>query len=394
MDERGRYTILHVCEHFGGREASLHGVARAFQWWIPNYDSSRFRVLLCSRKGWDKAAEQMAAAGVRPFTLGYGKVDPRNLVALVRLIRRERVDLLHCHGYGACTWGRIAARLLGIPVIVHERCNYRTVPIYQRPVERLLAPWTDYAFAVSESTRQFCIEKRYLRPEIVETLYNGILLTDLPQTTPEWRAALRAEFQTAPDDPLLGIVGRIEPHKGHLDALRAMESVLKKHPNAKCWIVGDGSFETEVRRFVNAHRLENAVRFLGFRRDVRQVIQCFDVQVFPSHCEGTPNTLYEAMLAGLPAVASTADGQGEILEHEKTALLFAPGDVDALARHLERMIDDRDLRVRIGAAARARIREFDGIRTIRRMEAVYLQLLERSRPSPQNARDSQGTHSP
>ncbi|MCS6770654.1 MAG: glycosyltransferase [Kiritimatiellae bacterium] len=376
MDERGRYTILHLCEHFGGREATLHGVARAFQWWIPNFDSTRFRVLLCSRKGWDRAAEQMVAAGIHPRVLGHGRLDPRNLTALLRLIREERVDLLHCHGYGACTWGRIAGRLLGLPVIVHERCNYGRVPVYQRPVEWLLAPWTDYAFAVSESTRRFCIEKRYLKAEIVETLYNGILMDDLPPTTPEWRAALRAEFGTSPSDPLLGIVGRIESHKGHLDALQALETVLASHPAVKCWIVGDGAFEAEVRRRVAERGLERAVRFLGFRRDVRQVIQCFDVQVFPSHREGTPNTLYEAMLAGVPAVASTADGQGEILEHEKTALLFAPGDSAMMARHIIRLLEDPALRARLGEAARERIREFDGLRTIRRMEAVYLELLE------------------
>jgi glycosyltransferase involved in cell wall biosynthesis len=379
MDASGRWTILHLCEHFGGAEATLHGVARAFQWWIPNFDAMRFRVLLCSRKGWDKAAEQMKVAGVTPFTLGYGKTDPRNLLALIRLLRRERVDLIHMHGWGACTWGRIAALLLRLPAVVHERANYGKVPLAQRPIERLLAPLTDHAFAVSESTRRFCIEKRHLRPEIVETLYNGILLNDLPPTTPEWRAALRAEFDTAPDNPLLGIVGRIEAHKGHADALRALRQVLSRYPAAKCWIVGDGSYETEIRRFVAEWGLSGAVRFLGFRRDVRQVIQCFDIQLFPSHREGTPNTLYEAMLAGLPIVATTVDGQGEILAHEKTALLCDPGDSARMAAHIERLLADPGLRARLGAAVRARISDFDGLRCIRRMEEVYLKLLQAPR---------------
>lgn len=377
MDAQGRFTILHVCEHFGGREATLHGVARAFQWWLPNYDATRFRVLLCSRKGWDKAAEQMKAAGTAPFTLGYGKMDPRNLFALIRLLRKERVDLIHAHGYGACTWGRVAGLLMRLPVIVHERCNYHTVPLYQRPVEWLLAPFTAYAFAVSESTRQFCIHKRYLKPDRVQTLYNGILLTDLPPASPEWKAALRREYGVGTDTPLLGIVGRIESHKGHLDALRALKILLATHPTVRLWIVGDGAYETEVRRFVSENGLESAVQFLGFRRDVRQVIQCFDVQIFPSHQEGTPNTLYEAMLAGLPAAATTADGQGEILENEKTALLYEPGDHELLARHLARLLDDPALRQRMGAAVRERIKDFDGLRCIHTMEETYDRLLRR-----------------
>lgn len=371
MTPDGRITVLQLCEHFGGREATLHGVARAFQWWLPNFNAKRFRVLLCSRKGWDKAAEQMRAAGAEPMTLGYGKTDPRNLLALIGILRRERVDIIHAHGYGACTWGRVAGLLLGIPVIVHERCNYKTVPLAQRPVEWLLAKGTRYAFAVSESTRRFCIEKRYLRADVVRTLYNGILLDDIPAAPEAWKTALRGEQGAAPDTRVLGVVGRIESHKGHLDALRALQRLLATHAQVQLWIVGDGAFEPEVRRFVSASGLDAHVRFLGFRRDVRQVIQCFDIQIFPSHQEGTPNTLYEAMLVGNAAVASTADGQGEILEHGKTALLFEPGDDARMAEHLARVLDDGTLAGNLRRNVRARIRDFDGRACIRAMEETY-----------------------
>lgn len=375
MTPGDRITILQLCEHFGGREATLHGVARAFQWWLPNFNARRYRVLLCSRKGWDKAAEQMKAAGAEPMTLGYGKTDPRNLFKLVRLLRREKVDIIHAHGYGACTWGRVAGVLLGIPVIVHERCNYKTVPLTQRPVEWLLAKSTRYAFAVSESTRQFCIRKRYLRPEVVKTLYNGILLDDIPPAPAEWKAAQRREQGATPEDRVLGVVGRIESHKGHLDALRALQALLKTHAAVQLWIVGDGEFEPVVRRFVHEQGLAEHVRFLGFRRDVKQVIQCFDAQVFPSHQEGTPNTLYESMLVGNVAVASTADGQGEILEDGKTALMFEPGDHGTLAAHLARVLDDPELADALRRNAKARIRDFDGRSCIRAMEETYERIM-------------------
>ena len=131
-------TVLHFCEHFGGAEASLHGVARGFQWWMPSFDSSRFRILLCSRKGRDKAAEQMEAGGLKPMYLGYGKADPRNLPALMKIVKDEHVDIIHAHGFGACAWGRVAGHLLKKPVIVHGRCNYHTVPLIMRPIERPL----------------------------------------------------------------------------------------------------------------------------------------------------------------------------------------------------------------------------------------------------------------
>jgi glycosyltransferase involved in cell wall biosynthesis len=229
---------------------------------------------------------------------------------------------------------------------------------------------------VSESTRQFCIDKRYLRPEVVKTLYNGILLDDIPPASAEWKAELRKEQGAGAGTRVLGVVGRIESHKGHLDALRAVKVLRQTHPDVQLWIVGDGEYEPEVRLFVQQQGLEEAVRFLGFRRDVKQVIQCFDLQIFPSHQEGTPNTLYEAMLAGNAPVASTADGQGEILEDGKTALMFAPGDHAKLAAHLARLLDDPALAGQLRRNVKVRIQDFDGRTCIRTMEETYERIME------------------
>jgi glycosyltransferase involved in cell wall biosynthesis len=372
-------TIFQFCEHFGGREASLHGVARSFQWWIPAFDKNEFRVLLCSRKGYDKAAAQMVAGGLQPLYLGYGKFDPRNLIKLLRLLRRERVDIIHAHGYGACTWGRLAGHLLRLPAIVHERCNTHRVPLYQRPVERLLGPRTRYAFAVSESTREFCIHQRHMPAAAVRVLYNGILMEDIRRRDADWIRQCRESLNVAPADRLIGIVGRLEAHKGHLDAFRAMETLWSALPAARLWVIGDGAYAPVLRRWVRERGAEGRIAFLGFRADARDLIQCLDVQLFPSHMEGTPNTLYEALAAGNAIVASTTDGQGEILRHEREALLFTPGDVPAMAAHLRRILTDNVLRERLRAAARARSVDFDGRKTIATLEQTYRDIMARKR---------------
>jgi glycosyltransferase involved in cell wall biosynthesis len=370
-----RITVLHLCEHFGGKESSLHGPARAFQWWIPSFDARRFRVLLCSRKGYDKAAQQMIEAGVPPLYLGYGKTDPRNLIALIRLVRREKVDIIHAHGYGACTWGRLAGLLLCIPVIVHERCNYSTVPFPQRMVEWLLAPLTKYAFAVSESTRQFTIEKRYIKAGAVMTLYNGILLDRLPKVDPDWVKKTRASLGAAGNEMVIGMVGRLEAQKGHTDALLAFQKVARDFPAARLWIVGDGTREAEIRTQIEALGLSHVVTMLGYRSDAKQLMQCFDIMLFASHHEGTPNTLYEALAMGRTCVASTADGLGEILEEGKTALLFAPGDVEAMARQLERVLADAPQRQALADQALIRAKDFDGMRCVHTMETTYEKIM-------------------
>jgi glycosyltransferase involved in cell wall biosynthesis len=376
MTGNGKITVLQLCEHFGGKEASLHGVARSFQWWIPAFDKDHFRVLLCSRKHRDKAAEQMEAIGLEPMYLGYGKMDPRNLFKLMRIVKDENIDIIHAHGYGACTWGRIAGRILGVPVIVHERCNTLTVPWFQRPVEWLLGRGTRYALAVSESSRQFCLDKRYMAPEVVQTLYNGILMKDVPKAESSWTSEFRSSRGRASEDRVIGIVGRLESHKGHIDAFRALKEVLKGFPDAYVWVLGDGTYEEVLKKWVEDNGLSDHVDFLGFRKDVRKVIQCFDVHLFPSHMEGTPNTLYEAMAVGNAVVASTADGQGEILENEKTALMFEPGDYLKMSDQLTRVLGDSALEEKLRSSAQHLSSDFDGIKTIQSMQSLYEKIME------------------
>lgn len=365
-------TVLHLCEHFGDKQVAFHGVSRLFELWIPAFDKNRFRVLLCSRKGPGELADQrLRAAGIAPFYLGYGKVDPRNLFKLVGLMRRERVDLLHVHGYGASTWGRIAGILLRKPVIVHEHCNYGTVPVFQRPVEWVLGHFTTYAYAVSESTRTFTVAKRYIPAPIVETMYSGIPLEQIQEADAQWIRSFRSELGRKPEDRILGVVGRLESHKGHLDAFRALQLILKERSDVFLWVLGNGRYEETLRQWVRENGLTDRITFLGYRSDVVKVIQCFDIQLFPSHQEGTPSTLFEGMAVGNACVASTADGQGEILRDGEDALLFAPGDVETMARLTLKVLADPNLATHLRQNALSRIQEFDMKRCLEKMERKY-----------------------
>jgi glycosyltransferase involved in cell wall biosynthesis len=286
-------------------------------------------------------------------------------------MRRADVDILHVHGYGASTWGRIAGLLLRTPVIVHEHCNYGTVPAFQRPVEWVLSFFTRYAYAVSESTRTFTVKKRYIPKAIVETLYSGIPLAQIRKVEPEWCRLFRNEQGRKPSDKILGVVGRLESHKGHLDAFKALQLILRKRTDVYLWVLGNGRYEDELREWAKAKGLADRITFLGYRNDVIKVIQCLDIQLFPSHQEGTPSTLFEGMAVGNACVASTADGQGEILTHEKDALLFAPGDVDAMARLTLRLLDDPGLMRHLRQQALIRIQDYDMKRCLDKMERKY-----------------------
>lgn len=385
MTAPAEIRVLHLCEHFGNHEASFHGVARSFELWLPELDRPPFRVWLCSRAKPSAAAlERYRRAGIEPLSLGYGKLDPRNLKKLLRICRGLRIGILHLHGYGSCTWGRIAARILGIPAIVHERCNYGTVPWFQRPVERLLAPWTDLAFAVSESTRRFTIDKRYLPADKVKLLYSGIPLDRIPPPDPDASARLRAEHGADNNTFLMGIAGRLEPHKGHADVFEALAAIVSADPSAlgdwRLWVVGDGYHQAALADRARVLGLADRIEFAGYQSDIWPWIRALDLQIFPSHREGTPNTLYEAMAAGNAILASTADGQGEILTDGLDALLYAPGDTAALRDRLLRLRADPALRAALAAGASGRIRDFDMARTMDTLRQTYLALASRRTP--------------
>ena len=385
MTAPSEIRVLHLCEHFGNHEASFHGVARSFELWIPELDRPPFRVWLCSRAKPSAAAlERYRRAGIEPLSLGYGKLDPRNLKKLLRICRELRIGILHLHGYGSCTWGRIAARILGIPAIVHERCNYGTVPWFQRPVERLLAPWTDLAFAVSESTRRFTIDKRYLPAGKVKLLYSGIPLDRIPPPDPDASARLRAEHGAGGGTFLMGIAGRLEPHKGHADVFEALAAIASADASAlgdwRLWVIGDGYHQAALADRARALGLADRVEFAGYQSDIWPWVRALDLQIFPSHREGTPNTLYEAMAAGNAILASTADGQGEILTDGRDALLYAPGDTAALRDRLLRLRADPALRATLAAGASERIRDFDMARTMDTLRQTYLALASRRTP--------------
>lgn len=375
MTEKDKINVLQLCEHFGGKDSQLHGVARTFQWWMPRFDRSRFNVILCSRKGYDKAAEQMIQSGVPPLYLGYGKYDPRNLFKLMRMIRDHRIDILHLHGYGAGTWGRIAGALLGKPVIIHGRGNYHSVPPLQRVIERMLGPHTRYGLAVSASTRDYMVQQWHVPDAAVQVVYNGVPFDDIHPMSADWKNEFRLELGCGPNDKVLGIVGRLESFKGHREAFRALQQVRKVIPNVSIWVLGDGVFEQELHAWVKEHGMTDCVKFLGFRRDVREVIQCFDIQVFPGYREGTPNTLYEALAVGNAIIASRVDGQAELLVDEKTALMFEAGDVDKLAQQILRVLGNPNLMTALRAASKTRSADFDGMRCVETIQRLYERIM-------------------
>jgi glycosyltransferase involved in cell wall biosynthesis len=368
-------AVLHVCDKFGVRGSSIHGVSRLFSWWFPRYDAARFSVSLCGLKGPEPATRWLDEQGVPVRHLGRGRFDPRILSDLVTLARERRARILHVHGYAAADFGRLAARATGARLVLHEHFADPRLPAYQAVADRLLARLTDRAIAVSRSTQTFLIERRFVPPDRVRLIYNGAPLDEFGPAGSERARRVRRGLGIPADAPVVGSIGRLNAQKGHRYLVEATPRLLRALPEARVLVVGDGDLSDALREQASLLGVADHVVFAGHRTDVPDLLAAIDVFCVSSLYEGTPLALFEAMAAARAVVSTSVDGCREVLEDGITGLLVPPGDAGALADALARVLGDADLRERLGRRALEASRRYDVRACVEQMEALYDEVL-------------------
>jgi glycosyltransferase involved in cell wall biosynthesis len=360
----------------------MHGVKRLFAWMIPRFDPSRYAVSLVSLRKKDLSEETLESFGIDITYLHRSKFDPATLPALLKVIDRKQIDILHLHGYGATTFGRMAGMMRRLPAILHEHANLTDTPWFQKIADRALAPATDIAIAVSKSTAEFVIHARQMPAERVKTVYLGAPLDEFSRPrTPDQIEAARRELGIQPGEAAIGTVTRLHESKGNSFLVEAAALVVKERPNAKFFLVGEGPLLPDLQAQARALGLGDRFVFHGFARDVAAVVSAFDLSVFPSLWEGTPLTVFEALALGKPILATDADGLVDVLTDGQDALIVPKRDAAALAGGIGRLLDDDALRARLGAEAARTARQYDLATFVRKMERLYEILHRVSRPT-------------
>ena len=212
----------------------MHGVKRLFAWMLPRFDRTRFNVSLVSLRRKDLSEETLDALGIDITYLHKGKFDPATLTHLLKIIDDKHIDVLHLHGYGATTFGRVAGAMRRLPVILHEHANLTSTPWFQRVADRLLAPYTDLAIAVSESTATFVRDARMMPAERVKVVYLGAPVEEFSRPrTAEEIAEARRELGLQPDEFVAGTITRLHESKGNEYLVDAARRVLDVRPQAR-----------------------------------------------------------------------------------------------------------------------------------------------------------------
>jgi len=312
-------------------------------------------------------------------------------VRIYRLLRRLEPDIVHTHTAKAGALGRLAAWLYNATrrprrraVIVHTFHGHVLRgyfgPVASRAVraaERALAHVSDRIVAISSTQRRDLVEVFRIAPARKVVVVPLGLDLDALQRAPDRGGSLRAEAGFPAESIVCGYVGRLVPIK-HVDLLiRAFAEARRRQPRARLLVVGDGQCRVDLERLVAEVNLTGAVWFAGWRTDLIEVYGAMDVVALSSRNEGTPVALIEAGAAGKAIVATRVGGVPDVVETERTGLLVPDDDLGALALALERLMADPDLRVRLGAAARATsISRFGYPRLVDDLDALYRAALD------------------
>jgi glycosyltransferase involved in cell wall biosynthesis len=340
-------------------------------------DRNRFVASMCATRATTGSHPALAETGTPLLVLDRtSAVSLTSWRPLIRLLRTERVDILHGHKFGSNFWASVIGRLASVPVIVaHEHTwSFEGEPLRRLLDRHVIGRLASTVLAVSQQDRERIISIEHVPPEKVVHLPNGI-----SPLVASGRADVRAELGIAPSAPLVTTVSVLRPQKALDILVRAAQLVHGALPEARILIVGDGPERDALTALVQELGLAGVVVFAGVRTDVGDLLAASDIVASSSAFEGSPLALMESLGAGKPVVATRVGGVPEIVRDGLEGLLVPPGDPTALADALLTLLRDSGLRDRMGAAGRERQRtEFDIGVMVNRLEALYESLFAKT----------------
>lgn len=353
--------IIHIITslNFGGAEIMLLDLARGLS-------SEFFEVKVATVVRGGALVEDFRNVGVSTHVFEKkGKIGLGVIWKLWRFLRCEKPDIVHTHLFGGDTWGRIAAILARVPVIISTEHNTNFDEGWtKRRVKKFLSLFTKKIVAVSEAVKNYSVSRDKIKEKKITVIENGINFEKFAEI-PE------KEFG---DPPVIGVVGRLEEQKGHKYLFEAL-NLIKTIPWT-LWVVGDGSKKNELERLVKDLNLRERIIFLGARKNVAEILSGIDIFAFPSLWEGLGLAVLEAAAAGKPIVASRVGGIPEIIEDEKTGILVEPKNVKSLADGLERVLLGKIDAKEMGARVREIVKEKFGMKKmVEKYEDLYKGLL-------------------
>jgi len=311
-------------------------------------------------------------------------LDWREILRLSRLLRSERIDIVHCHMAIASFCASPAARLSRVPVVIettHGREIWREGKRIKRSFwfDRQIGRLIDKFIAVSDAVAKHLENNKRIPRDKIIVIRNGRDLSRFKPVTPAMAAEARAELSLN-GQPVVLMLARFSAEKGHTLLIDSVRLLVRRWPQLIVLLAGDGPEEAEIKARCVQYGLRGNVVFLGYRTDTLKLFAAADVVALPSRIEGLPLVAVEALAAGRPVVATAVGGTPEVVVHEETGLLVPPDNSVRFAEALDRLLSDPELRARLGTRGRALVEERYDVQTqIERTIALYRQLSKAAR---------------
>jgi L-malate glycosyltransferase len=380
--------VLFLSDHFGHAGGVIHGATRYFLTVLPKLKSQDLDLAVAFLREPHPGSDRLRQMGVEPKFFGRGKWNPLAVWDVWRMVKRERIQVIHAAGMKGILAARLAGRLTGVPVVAHLHDCMPAPSVLAKPLR-----WTSrlaaYTLAVSCEVSTFANERLNINRARIEVLSNGIALDEIENTPAESGEAFRDRVGIAPDAKVIGIVGRLVPVKGHDALLRTMPGVLAKVPEARLLIVGDGPERQALENRAHELGLGGCVFFAGHVTDVYAALRSVDVCAIPSLSEGLPYVLLEAMAMGKPVVASAVGGLAETLRHCENGVLVRPNDAQALTEALVSVLTDPLLADTIVKGGNHTVRAFGISNHVDRLVVIYRALAAGNQVPPRTKADAE-----
>jgi len=305
----------------------------------------------------------------------YGISGINGLLQLVRLIRKEKFDIVHSYLFSENILGTIAAKMAGVKVMITSRRD--TGLLVQGDWEHILAyrstnRWVDKIVCVSEAVMKVALAKEKAEPGKLVVIYNGVDIDRFSHQPSAISHQLRQNLGIKDDESVVGMIANFSWVKGHKDVIDVARIVLKEVPNTKFIFIGEGPLKGSCQASAVRHQLEDKTLFLGSRQDISELLSIMDISLNASYSEGMSNTILESMAAGVPVVATAVDGNLETVSDNETGFLVPPKNAATMALAIMKILRDSALRKNLGENARQRaLWQFSFLGMVKVYEGLY-----------------------
>jgi len=331
--------VMLLGDKFGYPSGVSHGLTTYYLNVVPHL-SREVDLTVCLLREPHPAARELNSAGIEPVFFSARRWNPFVVLQVAALAKQRGCRIIHAGGIKAALVARAVARLLDASVLVHVH-DEKIPPASIRFLHRMFARPTDLGICVSRAVSENAHGSYYLARNRLRIVHNGVELERFRQIAPDARHRVRAELDIPSNARVLALIGRFYVLKGHEEMIRMMCAIATRCPDVVLILAGDGPDRLACESLAAQLGVKSHLRFLGQRNDVAALLEASDLVVMPSHTEGFPLAVVEALAIGRPVVGYDVGGIGEAIDCGQTGRLVPARNMDAFVDAVVSLLEDR-----------------------------------------------------